>query len=238
MCLPNIEEESFHLNNIFHNFEDDDSDNDTVDIVQELIPWQLCFYTNPLKFEAGFLAATDQTIIDLYANEFPNTVFSVLRLGCDYTVFKKADRIEIEYGATAISVDPDTFIHLFGKYYTERESSTIMRYCIRCMRENFTEDRNEIDVYCYHNYIDNVFIHTEVFSGITNYKYWCAICDRFLFDVEYNTDYADIDSCSACSDLVPYDPKYMDNDPTVYETHFQLRRTPLSIPLVQSGWPL
>lgn len=238
MCAPNYEDESFGLELIFPPLPNLQEELDNIDIVEELSPWQSCYYENQCKFEAGFLANSDQTIIELYENEFPLYVFSVLRLGCDYSVFKRADRIEVEYGATGISHDPDTQVHIFGKYYKEKDTQEIGRYCLKCARESISEDRNDLVVFAFHNYMDSHEITLEFTNFLTNYKYWCYVCDRFLFDVEFHDFYGDINDCQICVSVIPHDPKYKELPLEAYETHFELGNNPVTIPLVQTGWPI
>lgn len=238
MCLPVLEEEDFNIQLLFPDPIIEEDNDETLDIVEYLTAWQNCYYTNQLKFEAGILAADDQYIIDLYYNEFPNTLYCVLRLGCDYSVLKRMDRIEINYGATGLTVDPDTFMHIFGKYYKPIElDDQNKRFCLNCVRTHYTEDRNEINVYALHNYNDADTLLTNILSPLSEYKYWCYTCDRFLFDAEFDVEYTD-PFCTVCISVIPHDPKYLSGNVEEYLTICQLPNNPRTIPLTYPGWPV
>lgn len=243
MCYGKVREEPFeNINNNFEEFNIDDiSDVESIAetvIVHELLePWQISFNDNQIKYEIGILASSDQYILDFYRDHFPNEAYAVLRKGCDYDVFSKMERLENDYGATGLTVDPDTFCHVYGLYYQDPFGLYNRRFCLACARSYISEDRRDIDPYSLHNYFDANELIFEVRSMVTHEKYWCYGCERFLFHIDYNCGYNDID-CPVCVSVIPHDPRYLTGDACDTETIGRLPNNPRTIPLVDPSWPM
>lgn len=240
MCVPKFDKPEIEpLDNILPPlpFDEIDSDAETVILNEIDFTWEESFYYNQIKFEIGFLAASDQAILDLYSFHFPNVVYSVLRKGCDWDVYKRAINLEDHFDAVGISIDPDCYLHIYGLYYMPKEpSSNIQFFCLKCVRADFSEDRNDLDVFSLHNYMSGFDVECEITSMLTNYKYWCYGCNRFLFHIDYNIDYSHLD-CLSCLAVVPHDPKYI-KDTSDTETRGQLPNNPQTIPLIDLSWPV
>lgn len=242
MCAPNyknIEEvkEIENLNEPLATIElEDITDNDTVILNEIDFTWEESFYFDMLKFEIGFLAAEDSRIIDLYAYHYPNEIYSVLRKGCDYQVYKKALGIEENFDAVGISIDPECYLHVYGLFYKGIDGEYSKFFCLRCAREEISNNREDLNVYSLHNYIDGNEIEIELTSMVTSYKYWCYGCDRFLFHIDYNNQYNDL-NCISCLSVIPHDPKYLE-DISSTEVIGQLPNNPNTIPDIDPSWPV
>lgn len=241
MCVPdykNIEEvkELDNLNQPLANIDlEDINDNDTVILNEIDFTWEESYYFDKIKFEIGFLAAEDSHIIDLYSHCYPNEVYSVLQKGCDYQVYKKAVGIEENFDSVGISIDPATFLHVYGLFYREKDEDYVKFFCLRCVREQ-NSNREDLNVYSLHNYIDANEVHCEITSMVTSFKYWCYGCDRFLYHIDYNNQYNDL-NCISCLSVVPHDPKYLE-DISSTEVIGQLPNNPNTIPDIDPSWPV
>ena len=243
MCIPKYKEveevkEVENLNQPMQDLDVDDiSDTETVILHDIDLSWEESYFFDQLKFESGFLAAEDSTIIDLYQYHFPYDVYSVLRKGCDYDVYKKAVQLEEDFDAKALSIDPECWLHIYGLFYKEKDQDHYTKfYCLHCMRREFSNNREDIDVYSLHNYIHAYEIDSEITSMVTNYKYWCYSCNRFLFHIDYDEVFMS-NNCISCLSVVPHDPKYIE-DISATEVIGQLPNNTHTIPEVDLSWPV
>lgn len=204
------------------------------EIHRSLLQWQDCYYDYYLKYCSGILASSDQYILDFYATQYPDSANPVLRKGCDYLVFNRMLKLEEEYGATALTLDPESYFHVYGKFYADKfDDNGLKYYCLGCIRSAITQDRNDINVSEFHGYYTETELLNKARSAIVGFKYWCYYCDSFLFNIDSYFDYSEL-NCTVCEDFVPHDPKYLEED-----THciIKLPSNPRTVPLEDKEWP-
>lgn len=146
--------------------------------------------------------SSDETIINHYMHFYPDYAPPILRKGTHYTLFSKMHSIELAYDRINAVFDNDfNFIHISGVYFTEIDND-INRYCHDCMYNNISRDPTEINAFHQHSIFYDSLIASETLT-LCNYKhkYWCTICNCFLFTVLCS----DTNYCMECEPFITYD---------------------------------
>jgi len=156
-----------------------------VNAVELFEPWQESFEEDYYKYCDGIAQACDQYILDFYANDYPNSANPVLRKGCPYPIYRRLYELEENYNASALTVDPDYLIHMYGLYYVEKGGNSLHRYCLDCFKDKVSFDSDDVKVYEFHLVVNDAFeAHAEINYSTQNDNYWCHGCNCFLYEVE------------------------------------------------------
>jgi hypothetical protein len=145
--------------------------------------------------------SSDEQIVDHYNNFAPDLAIPIMRKGTDYKVFKRLYDIENTVGELNTLFDNSVYIHISGIFFQEY-NNPINRFCFDCMYNNVSNDPTEINAFHQHKMEFNSALAGDlIHNPINHYKYWCTICDCFLFNVLCS----DSNMCGECEVFITYD---------------------------------
>lgn len=145
--------------------------------------------------------SSDEAIIEHYMHFSPDYAIPVLRKGTPFSLALKLHSIELEYGRINALIDDLNFIHFGGPFFCE-PGNPINRYCYCCMFNNISDKCYEVATYYQHKmFFNDLIAAEEIFLCANQHKYWCTICNCFLFTVlSSDTNY-----CMECEPCIKYD---------------------------------
>lgn len=169
---------------------------------------EIIFMNLDLDFEVGYDAfckiltlRRDEEIVDHYANFAPDFAIPILRKGTSFKMFKRLYDIEDTLGNLNMVFCDKVFIHISGVFFCEYDNP-VNRYCFDCMYNNISKDPSDIKVFHQHKMEYSAALASDLICNKNNLvKYWCTICDCFLFNVLCS----DINMCNECDVFIKYD---------------------------------
>ena len=221
MCLNNLDEPFIEVNVLSliadETLDNSDIDSDSSDDGSPLlpapeIPWFMQYPpdTHFEQYKDQIDLLSDTEIIEHYTDCYPDYAVPILSKGTSYELFSRMHNIELNVVNTPFGLvfDVDCLIHCKGIFYQTKDNP-INRYCCDCIYNNITTDKDEVNAFMQHELLFDAFEAGITFSNINVYhKYWCTICNTFLYNVECYTD----NHCFHCEDLINYSD---DNSKTI-----------------------